>query len=273
MADEVEVWERWGSPILSNDNATLKYGVSGTDGEATAVEAMLDFAPEFYGGYVRDAWNIEPFTPDSWVGEVTYKPSEKKDREPPVVGSYTWDFDTTGATVNLKAAKEHIASYPNPTASGYENPHKGAIGVSRDGEPAGADIVIPALKYNFRFRHPEGVVTIAYSRLLSQITGSTNLNPFLGFPAGELLYIGSTGSDGSQAEAEISYSIVASVNASGLTIGGIADIVKQGHHYLWVEFKDEVEGDSAVTQPKRVHIERVYDAVDFASVFGWGGET
>ncbi len=180
-------------------------------------------------------------------------------------GSYTFDFDTTGATVKIKAAKEHVETYPT---SG--NPYKGAINVDQDGKVQGSDIVIPMLKLSVKFSHPQGVVDVPFARMLSRATGHTNSDGFLSHDPGELLYLGSSGSDGSEAAADVTYHFASSENVDDLSFGEITDIVKQGHHLAWVEFKDEVDSGNPVQQPKAVHIERVYDAIGFADTFGWG---
>lgn len=202
-------------------------------------------------------------TPDGWsqyVVEVNYS---LLSATPFNVGTFAFSFDTTGATINIKAAKEHIASFPD------SGPHGGAIGVKDDGEVEGADIIVPALKLTYTFKHPQGIVTEAYARLLSSVTGMTNSAAFRGFQAGELLFAGGRGSDGTNAEADVGYEFIGSANASGLTIGDISSIVKGGHHYAWVEFKDEVVSNKPARKPKRVNIERVYDSFDFPSVLGW----
>jgi len=129
--------------------------------------------------------------------------------------------------------------------------------------------VVPALKLTYSFKHSAGVINEDHARALAGVTGMTNSAEFRGFQAGELLYIGSTGEDGTETEASVEYIFVASQNVTDLTIGDIASIAKEGHHYLWIEFKNEVEDGQPAVQPERVHIERVYDSFDFASVFGW----
>lgn len=202
--------------------------------------------------------------PDGWAQHIVTVPYGPLDSSSLPAGSYTFDFDTTGATVKITAAKEHIESYP---VSG--DPHKGAIGVKADGEVEGADIIIPALKMTYTFKQPQGIVDEAFARNIAAITGRTNLNPFRGFAAEELLFIGGAGSDGTDSEADVAYQFIASANEASLTIGDITGIVKAGHHYAWVEFKDEVDAGQAVRQPKRVNIEKVYDSVDFATALGW----
>ena len=218
------------------------------------------------GTLFRQNMTVEPVGWAQYRIEVPYGIPQSDPLNLPV-GSSSFTFDTTGATVNIKAAREHIASFPPITNE--ENPHKGAIGVREDGDVQGADIVIPALKLTYNFKHPLGVITETYARTQAAVTGATNLNPFRGFAGGELLYIGASGGDGTDVEATCSYNFIASQNVSNLQIGDITNIVKGGHHYAWIEFKDEVVNGRSARQPRRVHIERVYDPVDFETVLGW----
>ena len=142
------------------------------------------------------------------------------------------------------------------------------IGVTGKGDVEGAEMIIPALKITYGFRHPQGVVDESFARTLARNTGKVNSDSWRGFDAGELLFIGASGSDGSEADAEVSYQFAASENAT-LTIGEIADVVKKGHEALWIEYEDDEEDDEAVQIPKRIHIERVYSDMSFASIFGW----
>lgn len=179
-------------------------------------------------------------------------------------GSYTFTFDTTGATVNIKCAKTHLKSYPTDGQW-----HDGAINVDKEGKVEGADIIIPALKLTYAFKQPRGIVTGSYARQLARATGRTNANPYLEYEAGELLFAGATGSDGTDAEAEVAYQFLASQNLSGITISGIADIAKNGHDLIWFEFDDHVHSGEAVQRVSRAHVELVYDSIDFASALGW----
>lgn len=187
-------------------------------------------------------------------------------------GEWTFNFDTSGATVKVKVAREHIASYDESGVLGgaSANMHRGAIGVKPDGDVEGVDIVIPALKLNVQYKNPRGVVTIAYAKTLARATGCANSAPFLDFAPGELLFVGAQGSDGTETDAEVTYMFVASENTDSLSMGDVANIVKYGHHYAWAEFKDAVVGGQAAVQVKRVHVERVYNFINFANYLGWG---
>ena len=185
-------------------------------------------------------------------------------------GEWTWDFDTTGATIHLKYAREEVNKYPSSTAPDQ----KGAIGVEGD-VVTGTEIVVPAMKINVKYRHPEGELTIAEARRISRHTGKTNTSTFLTYDAGEVLFLGARGSDGETAEAEVTYHFAMAENEDNLTIGDITGIEKKAWDVGWVQWEDKVasaNGDDHPTRvPKFVYIDRVYNKVDLASVLGFGG--
>jgi hypothetical protein len=195
----------------------------------------------------------------------------KKNRE---VGSINFSFDTTGGTFKVKAGKQHIHTYypSGTTGTPDPDPYKGAIGV-QNGEVEGVDLVIPALKLVYTFKHPAGIISAAYMKTLARATGKTNLNPFQSFDVDELLFIGATGNEGTDSDSEVVYNFIAIQNETSLTIGTeFSGIAKKGHECLWIEFVDHLASDAtSAVKPKRVFIERVYDPIDFAGTFGWGG--
>ena len=247
-----------------------KFLCSGEPDDGIVQSAVISGTPTTLftqiGVLYRQNISIDPDGYARYIATVSYGANNRQ------VGSYSWNFDTTGATIKITCAKEHVATYRPTGATGSANPHQGTIGVTQDRKVEGADIIIPAFKLNVTFRFASGCVTLDYARLLAGATGFINSDYFLGFWPGELLFAGATGSDGSEAEAEVGYQFIGSQNASGLTIGNISSIAKNGHDYAWVEFQDGTDGSgSAATPPKCVHVERVYDPIAFAATFGWGG--
>lgn len=185
-------------------------------------------------------------------------------------GSYTFNFDTTGGTTNVKCGKTHVGSYyPAGATETPANPHMGVIGVKDDGGVDGADIVIPKFKFSVAFKYPSGVITVARAKLLASITGCTNSDKFLEFQPGELLFLGASGADGSQSEMEVTFNFEASANETGLTVAGVTGVSKKGHEYGWEEFGDKVASGLAVVNAKAVHIEQVYNSANFAKTFQW----
>lgn len=249
----------------STDEVVLTYKSTGEQDDATVRNYVWNNTPTTVTGLTgtlyRKNINIRPDGWNQYIVEVSYGGLNVTTIPQ---NSYTFNFDTTGGTVNVKVAKAHVQSYP--TAG---DPHKGVIGVQQDGGVDGADIIIPKLKFTLAFKYPAGVITVSFIKSLAAVTGTTNAYRFLGFDPGELLFLGATGSDGTAQEMEVSFAFEASQNATGLTIGGITGIAKGGHEYGWAEFGDVVDSGKAAVNATAVHIERVYNSADWASVFNW----
>jgi hypothetical protein len=206
---------------------------------------------------------VDPVGFEQWKVTVPYA---KKQHE---TGEYTLTFDTSGGTVHISASKATIAKYPTATAPDC----KQLIGVNGD-QVDGVDVIMPALKMTVNFRHPAAFITLAQIKYLASITGMVNSATFLTFAAGEVLFLGAAGSEGSEAETEVTYQFAMSSNATGLTIGDVTAIAKKGHDLAWIKYKDAVDapGSTAlpVKQPEFVYVERVYDTVDLALGLGFG---
>lgn len=180
-----------------------------------------------------------------------------------------WDFDTSGASVNVKASRQLVASYV--AAGEVIKDHKGAINRQLDGTIEGVDIVIPSMRINVRFTHPLGVVTFQFARAMRALTGKVNSTSLFGFAPGEVLFLGARGSDGNNTDAQVSYSFAIEENIQSKVIGGITLAKKDGHDYAWIEFKHDIDGGQAVTVPRQIDVCRVYERVDLAAAFGFGG--
>ena len=184
-------------------------------------------------------------------------------------GQWTWDFDTTGGTVHITHAKQERARFPANAAPDMG----GTIGVDGD-QVIGTDVVIPMMKINVQYKHAEGEITLPQAKFFSSITGTVNNTAFLTFAAGEVLFLGARGSDGTDAEASVGYQFAMSQNATGLTIGDVAGIVKLGHDHAWIRYQDDTAEVAGVTHPvrtaKHVYIDREYDEIDMATALGFG---
>jgi len=238
----------------SNDGAYVRaYAIAATPTIVSLIDGIV---------YRQDV-SVDPVGYEQWKVTVPYA-RNKQD-----TGSYRLTFDTTGGTIHVSASKETIGKYPAATAPDY----KQLIGVNKD-DVVGADIVIPALKISVHFNHPAAIITLARIKYLQSITGMVNSAAFLTFAAGEVLFLGASGSEGTDAETEVTYQFAMSANASGLTIGDVASIVKKGHELAWIKYKDAVDtvgsDDLPVKAPEFVYIERVYDTVDLALGLGFG---
>lgn len=185
--------------------------------------------------------------------------------QPRVVGEFRFAFSTMGGTLHITQAKAHVATFPSASAPD----HKGAIGF--DGvEVRGTDITIPALKLTYTFRHPQGAANEALALKLAKATGKTNSAKWHGlFDIGSLLFLGCNGSQGTTSEAEIQYEFAYSEGLTLATIGAITNVNKKGWEIAWIEYEEGTSGTSAVKTPKWIHVDRVYDSMDYATELGF----
>lgn len=246
---------------------TYRLKIEGVTDKDTAVSYAIASTPSLvstvYGILYRDDVRVTRVAYNQWTVEVPY--GQRKN----ATGEWTWDFDTTGGTVHITQAKEELRRYPTATAPDQ----LGAIAV--DGHDVkGIEIVIPAMKINVQFKHPLGVVTLAKAKFLSDMTGKTNSDTFLTFSPGQVLFLGARGSDGSEAEATISYQFAMAANVTGQTIGSIAGVAKRAWEVAWIRYEDTVTTVSSVDNPTRVakyvYVDRVYDEIAMADALGFG---
>ena len=241
-----------------------KYLIEGTDDEQEALDALAAESPAICADLVRQAWDVDPVGDGSrfWEGVVRYGPYSAAPKE---VGESTFQFDTGGGSMHITQAKEHVQDYffEGDAAPDFQ----GAIGVTRD-SVEGCDVITPV--YNWSETHYLAAETVdgAYKAALFALTGRTNDEPFRGFADGEVLFLGASGSQRGDESWEITFRFASLPNATDLVIGELTGIEKRGWEYLWVRYEDVDDEDAKciVKRPRSVHIERVYDAGDFADL-------
>ena len=243
---------------------TLDYVAAGTTDvfyvTAYALQATPLLVNTIYGTLWRQDLAVDPQGSDIFYIRVPY--AERKQEQ----GSYKLNFDTTGGTLLMKCAKEHIATYPS---AGTYN-HGGAINVHGD-EVEGTEVIGPALKITVDFSHPAGIITLPQIKFLARITGRTNSDNFLTFAPGEVLFLGATGSEGSDGPTNVGYQFAMSENLHNQIIAGINVAQKKGWDIVWFEFEKEVREGKRVKLPQFIHVDRVYDSVPLALSLGFGG--
>lgn len=243
----------------------LKYNAHGTQDEqyvhSYALAATPSIYSTIYGTLYRQDIQVNPAGFNLWLVDVPYGKNKH------ATGQFRLTFDTTGGTVHITASKETIKSYS--TGNPFIPSHKQAIGVNGD-NVEGTEIVIPALKLTAHFRHPQSVITLARIKALANITGTVNKDTFLTFEPGEVLFLGCSGSEGTDAETEVAYQFACSANAEGLSIGDVANVAKKGWEHLWISFKDDEDDGFPTKRPEFVYVERVYEETDLATALGFG---
>ena len=245
---------------------TREYRIAGVADSEYAKAIALAGTPNLLatsqGMLYREDLKVDEAGHNLYYVTVPYGPKKNE------TGQWTWDYDTTGGTLHIKASKSTVARYAPPGKTAPD--HKQLIGVHGD-EVDGTDVVVPALKINARYRHPLATITLPYVKQLARWTGKVNSDTFLTFAAGEVLFLGSRGSDGTEAEAEATYSFACSENLQNVVIGEITVLKKDGWDYFWLEWEDYADGGKPAKKPKAIHVERVYDRIPMAASLGFGG--
>lgn len=225
-----------------------------------------------------ESYTLEYLGDDAWQLEVTYASQGAEDDEQKDPVKRSRSFDTGGSTQHITQA---IPSDTFP--EGEERFHSGspaapnmfgAIGVDGD-SVQGVDIVVPQLTWTETYDVPDLYVTTDYIKSVSSLTGTVNNATFRGFEAGEVLFLGASGSqqwdsDKGDGPWSLSYKFAAAANQGpgktypAITIGEITDIAKDGHDYLWVRYEDDVSNDTLLKKPKFVYVNKVYRRANFA---------
>lgn len=247
----------------------LLYRLGGTSDEALALSTANGSVPSTYGSapvLVKQTVKVEPVWVDTvsdtgeWRVTATYGESE-----PAEVGGSSYNFDTGGGTSHITHSKSTEHSYK--AGGGSAPDHKNAIGWTPDGIE-GVDIVTPVFNFSETHILDDATINAAYKLALRNATGKTNSATFKGFAAGTVLFLGASGSKRGSDSWEVTFNFAVGTNETGLAVGDITGIAKDGWEYLWIRFEDEVDdtAKSRVRRPLAVYIEKVYDSADFSTI-------
>jgi len=256
---------------LNGESATLRYRIRGTADASDARDALIAAAPSTFEGKARQttAASVEPITIDEnnadaciWEGEVPYG---LQNSTPPGTGDSIYNFDTGGGTQHITQSLSTTARYAPGEATAPD--FKGAVGVTAD-SVEGVDIVVPVYHFSETHYKADASVTAGYKATLFALTGTANNATFKGFAAGEVLFLGASGSKRGDDDWEITFRFAASPNVTGLTVGNITGVAKKGWEYMWVRYADteDTTAKAIVKRPASVHIEKVYNNGDFSGL-------
>lgn len=228
---------------------------------------------------IAESYSVSYLGDDAWQVTISYEKTGADDDTQTEPFKRSRSFDTSGGTQHItQAAGGTVTSVGSTvTTQGSERRYpsnapsmNNAIGVDSQ-SVNGVDIVVPALTWTETYDVPDAYVTAAYIKSVAAITGTVNNAAFRTFAAGEVLFMGCSGSqewdsDKGNGPWTLSYKFVASPNVTGQTIGTITGIEKKGHEYLWVRYEDSVSSNELVKKPKSVYINKVYRDGNFSGL-------
>lgn len=235
-----------------------------------------------------ESYSVEYLGDQAWKVSIAYEKLGADDATQTASQKRSRSFDTTGGTQHVTNALQVKDAFGIIVDSGERvygpaglndgASMKGSINVDDQGVN-GVDIVVPSFQFQESYDVPLAVLNDAYIRKLGELTGSVNDAPFRGFKAGEVLFLGASGShewddQRGNGPGTITYKFVASPNAGDgktllpLKIGDINNIAKGGHEYLWVKYAviEDTSKNQITRQPIAVYVNRVYPDGDFSQL-------
>lgn len=254
--------------IDDNTQTVIEWKVWDTFSKDEATALLLSTTPAGFDNLILKGVTVEGTEhKDIWECTATYGLLAPLSGDLASETQTRFNFNISFASVKITQSKETVFSKsvddPDPAPD-----HKGAIGFN-DGMVEGVNIRVPVYSWQETHSIPVSSVTQAYINTLKLIADSpVNDNTFRGSAAGEIMFVGVTGTQKDQNDFELVFTFEESKNATDLTVGDIEEIPKAGNDYLWTQYETIVDAgsDTTVKQPKAVYVEKVYDRSDFADL-------
>ncbi len=173
-------------------------------------------------------------------------------------------FEISASQQKVIRSRKTLGRY---AANGQAAPDfKGLIGVTDQGVVEGVDLPVAESTFSETHYFPSALLTSSFIAFLSRAYGRVNSAPFRGFAAGEVQFIGASGSYRQGDEAvELSFRFAVSENESNIFVGNIGPIDKPGWAYLWVHYEDKIDetAKKLVKRPLAVYVEQVFQEMNF----------
>ena len=265
----VTATENIASRTYSAESAETLWTIRGTTSEATAIATLALAAPTTFNGMLPGTLRVkETDRNDVWIGTVPYKPAGKKPKEPATTGDDGFSLRTTGGRQHITNSIATTASY---AAAGTAPDYKNLIGVT-DKSVDGVDVVVPSFTFSQKYYVSNVNFTSAFILTLFNQTGTMNnavwtayfRNASIEFPTGTVLFLGAEINERGD-DVEVVQQFTATQDQTGLSVGEISAIAKNGQDYLWIHYETKEDGIAKrlVKQPTAVYVEQVYQESDF----------
>mgnify|MGYP007101916639 CR=1 FL=1 len=248
----------------------IPYFVFNVDDESKALSAVRSNHKAVAGMTLESVETVERINDTTWKVKAIYESDEDGGGDDGATDddedTTVFAFDTGGGTKHINQSLKTDGRYPN-TAPDFA----GAIGVDNEGNVNGVDVTMPVLNFTETHTLAGSRVSTSYKKAIASLTGTVNKSGFRGFSAGEVLFLGASGTKRSKkasAPWEITYRFAVSPNQTGFKVGDINVARKYGWDYLWVRYADKVAdgGKNVVKKPVGVYVEQVYPEGDFGNL-------
>jgi hypothetical protein len=133
------------------------------------------------------------------------------------------------------------------------------------------------LEFSITAYYQPQAVTTAFMANIARNTGKVSSDAWLGFAAGEILFLGGTGNgdiplvSGQRVKpVSVTFKFAASENRTNIKVGDITVPEKKGWHYLWVKYEKVEDSGFVFPIPVHAYVEKIYEETGFQALFGFG---
>ena len=240
------------------------------DEDAALAAARSKAASRTVEGMELDSVEVtERVNKDTWKVKAVYESEDSGGGDDDDGGdeeTSSFAFDTGGGTMHRNQSLKTVSKTPSDAPD-----FNGAIEVDNEGNVNGVDVTMPVLNFTETHTMNGSRVTTSYKKNIAALTGSVNSSGFRGFSAGEVLFLGASGTKRSKkanAPWEITFRFAVSPNQSGLSVGKLKVSQKKGWDYLWVRYADKVSQNkkNLIKEPVAAYVEQVYPYGNFGNL-------
>lgn len=264
---------------LKYSSGSIEYVVTDASAEHEAIVAVRGAVGTTYKGMRLTSISVSERLDDtSWRIRVDYSKGsgsdggeEEGDRPP---SSSSFDFSTTTRTLKQSVRTLGRFATQEITARGGSAPsYGGLINVKNSGgkqEVEGVEVVSPQFEFSETHHFFPRELTTAYKKTLAGMVGCINSKAFRGYEAGEVLFMGVSGSREGEHRDDtwaLSFKFAVKLTERNVVFHGTPVGDKPGWAYAWFTDFDAREMQSAGQRRRRkpayLYIEQVYYADDF----------
>jgi len=260
--------------LSADANAELAktYHVSGVSTEADAIAACNAFllsslgSPIAIGSLPLDTIDATEIADSIYECVATFRTFQR--RSAPAVGEVQFSFELGTLSTEVAYPVGAISVY----RSGSDSWQPQLLNDDGKGsQPSPVPILEPTYDESETHWVPLDSITLGYRQTLKALIGKTNATFWKGNQPGEALLTGVSGTRRGASDAELTFRWSVRENQTGITIGGITGVSKQGWQYLWVRYETTRTSDDepSVETPSHVCVASVYRSADL-SLLGIG---
>ncbi len=257
----------------ATENSFLRrlYYARNYSSEVAAIDAVYDFLvsqlgdpPTLAANELRSIAANEGDVLNSYLCEAQWGPYQK--RTPPQVGESQFNFEIAGTQTKVIVALNNTVY--KRSGDGLSLPVIHTIGDQGMGEPpSGCDIFEPISSFSITKWIPLQDLTESYATQIENCVGKWNASTFRGRPAGEVLFMGVSGSQRGAADAEVTFKFMVRKNRSTpFSVAGIEISQKRGWDYLWPRYRIDYteDGSSSITnEVTHMVVSQVMESAEF----------